>query len=97
MARFRKRKEWQQSLPNPQLHQKQAPRYPLGSPLVEGALIHLESGKTLRIQVHDQGSSNVFVQRVEVNGRELDRLHLTHQELVEGGVVEFFMGSEVRR
>jgi len=37
------------------------------------------------------------VQRVEVNGQEIDRRYLNHQELVEGGVVEFFLGAEPRQ
>jgi predicted alpha-1,2-mannosidase len=71
--------------------------YALGSPLVERAVVHLENGKTLKVLTHDQSRENVFVQRVEINGKEIDRRYLVHQELVDGGVVEFFLGSEPRQ
>jgi predicted alpha-1,2-mannosidase len=71
--------------------------YALGSPLVEGAVVHLENGKTLEIRVENQAGGNVYVQRVEVNGRKLDRLFLKHDELTAGGVVVISMGPEPRR
>jgi predicted alpha-1,2-mannosidase len=68
--------------------------YALGSPLVKRATLHLENGKDLKIRVSNQSPENVYVQRVEVNGNTLDRLHLTHDELVGGGVIEFEMGPQ---
>ena len=71
-------------------------KYALGSPLVERAVMQLESTKTLEILVHDQAPANVYVQGVVVNGQEIDRRYLTHQELISGGVVEFYLGPEPR-
>ncbi|MBU8872045.1 MAG: GH92 family glycosyl hydrolase [Gemmatimonadales bacterium] len=68
-------------------------RYALGSPLVERAVIELAKGKTLEIRVENQGAANVYVQKVEVNGEGIDRLYLTHGELMGGGTVVFFMAS----
>ena len=38
------------------------------------------------------GPDNIFVKKVEVNGEGIDRLYLTHDELMGGGVVDFYMG-----
>jgi predicted alpha-1,2-mannosidase len=69
-------------------------RYAIGSPLVERATLHLENGKTLRIRAVDQGPDNIYVQRVEVDGKTLTRRYLTHDELTSGGEIVFFMGPE---
>jgi predicted alpha-1,2-mannosidase len=70
-----------------------SPRYEIGSPLVESAAVHLQNGKILHIRVRNQGPDNVFVQRVEVDGKPLTRRYLTHDQLVAGGEIVFFMGS----
>lgn len=69
-----------------------SPDYALGSPLVERADLHLENGRTLTIVAHDQGPENVYVQKVEVDGKRIERRHLTHEELIDGGRIDFFMG-----
>jgi predicted alpha-1,2-mannosidase len=70
------------------------PRYAIGSPLVERATLLMENGNTLRIRVENQLPENVFVQRVEVNGKPVTRRYVTHEELVAGGDIVFFMDSE---
>jgi predicted alpha-1,2-mannosidase len=71
--------------------------YALGSPLVERAVLRLENGNTVEIQVENQSEDNIYVQKVEVNGRVVDRLYLTHEELVGGGAIVFFMVKEPGR
>jgi predicted alpha-1,2-mannosidase len=70
-----------------------SPRYEIGSPRVEQATLHLENGNVLRIQTRNQSAKNVFVQKVEVNGRTINRRYLAHDELTAGGDITFFMGS----
>lgn len=76
--------------------QGRSPEYALGSPLVQRAVMHLEDGKSLEIRAENQSAENVYMQRVEVNGRELDHLYVTHEELTAGGSIVFFMGAEPR-
>lgn len=68
-------------------------RYELGSPALATATIHLENGKTLKINALNQGDKNVYVQQVTLNGKALDRTYITHDELMNGGTLEFKMGS----
>jgi predicted alpha-1,2-mannosidase len=66
-------------------------RYDLGSPLVKNAIITLENGKTFTIEVVNQGADNVYVKKVVLNGKTLDRTWITHEEIMAGGKLVFFM------
>ena len=69
-------------------------RYELGSPAVKTAMIHLENGKTLSIEARDQSERNVYVNKVEVNGRKLDRHYITADDLQSGGKIVFYMSDK---
>lgn len=69
-------------------------QYWLGSPAINQATLHLENGRTFEIIVQKQGDKNVYVQRVLLNGKPLNRLYLTHQEIMEGGKLTFTMGPK---
>lgn len=70
-----------------------SPNYALGSPLVKQAKIHLDNGRTLTILAKNQSEKNVFVKSVSVNGKKLKGTMITHQELMNGGTIEFEMSS----
>ena len=67
-------------------------RYDLGSPLVKEAEINLENGNSFRITAVNQSPENVYVRKVELNGSKLDRLYITHDEIMQGGRLVFYMG-----
>ncbi len=76
--------------------------YELGSPLVNGAAIHLENGKTFFVRAVNQGKKNVYVSKVLLNGKRIDlmkyRTHeLLHFEIVNGGELVFFMSDKPNR
>jgi predicted alpha-1,2-mannosidase len=68
-------------------------QYQLGSPAVKHATIHLENGKTFSIDVINQSDSNVYVQKVLLNGKPLNRTYITHDEIMKGGKLQFYMSS----
>ncbi|MCU0459370.1 MAG: GH92 family glycosyl hydrolase [Bacteroidales bacterium] len=68
-------------------------RYDLGSPLVKEATLTLENGKIFTVRAINQGPENVYVKRTELNGSNLDRLWITHDEIMEGGTLVFYMGK----
>jgi putative alpha-1,2-mannosidase len=68
-------------------------RYDLGSPLVKEATVNLENGRTFTVSAIDQGPGNVYVKRAELNGRKLDRSYITHEEIMQGGRLVFYMSS----
>jgi predicted alpha-1,2-mannosidase len=68
--------------------------YQLGSPAVDKAVIQLENGKSFTIEAKNQSDKNVYVQKVVLNGVELNRLHITQEDILKGGTLQFFMGSK---
>jgi predicted alpha-1,2-mannosidase len=67
--------------------------YALGSPAIDGATLQLENGKSFRINTKNQSSENVYVQKVILNGKPLNRLFITHEEIMNGGTLEFSMSN----
>lgn len=65
--------------------------YALGSPLVKSAELMLENGRKLVIRAENQSETNVYVQRVELNGRPLTGHRLRHADIAEGGTLVFYM------
>jgi predicted alpha-1,2-mannosidase len=65
--------------------------YSIGSPLVKSAVLSFENGKQLKITAHHQSEENVYIQWVRLNGKPINRLYLTHKELIDGGNLEFQM------
>jgi predicted alpha-1,2-mannosidase len=69
-------------------------QYAIGSPSVEAATIQLQDGKELRIKVENYSEKNIYVQRVEINGKPIRDYTLLHSELAGGGELLFKMGSK---
>lgn len=68
--------------------------YELGSPAVVNATINLENGKTFTVKTKNQSNKNVYVSKVLLNGKVLDRKTLNHDEIMNGGQIEFFMSAK---
>ena len=72
------------------------PRYELTSPVFDRAQIALDpkyyQGGTFTIIARDNSPENVYIQSVTLNGNPLDRLWITHAEIVNGGTLELVMG-----
>ena len=66
-------------------------RYYLGSPLVKEAEMELENGLTFTVSAVNQSPGNVYVRKIELNGQKLDRLYITHREIIDGGNLVFYM------
>jgi predicted alpha-1,2-mannosidase len=71
--------------------------YAIGSPLVKRAALALENGRSITIRAENQSAKNIYVQRVEINGRAQNGHRLSHDQLTAGGEIVFFMGAEPNR
>jgi len=67
--------------------------YALGSPSVNGATIKLENGKIFTIIVKNQNDTNVYIQKVELNGKVLSSPFITHDDIMNGGELVFYMSA----
>jgi len=65
--------------------------YALGSPLVKSADIKLSNGKTFRIRTVNQSPDNVYVAKVEINGKEISGKTFRHEIINEGGEITFYL------
>src|SRR5215472_3578481 len=69
--------------------------YVIGSPLVNRAKIrNPETNSDFVIVAENNSPENVFIQRAELNGKELGRSWLSHAEIVAGGELRFRMGGK---
>lgn len=66
-------------------------KFLIGAPQIEGAEIALSGGKRLCIRVHRERKSQIYVDRVCFNDREITDYMLIVQDVMQGGVLEFWM------
>ena len=69
-------------------------QYVLGAPYLPYMKVRLGNGNTLEIKANDVSDENRYVQKVTLNGNEITKLYLTHDQLMQGGELVFEMGSE---
>jgi putative alpha-1,2-mannosidase len=68
--------------------------YVLGVPAFRKAAIHLPNEHTLTVVADKLSPQCPYVEAVLLNGKPLERVYLTHKEIVEGGTLEFKMCSK---
>lgn len=65
----------------------------LTSPLFEKATVRLANGNTLVITANDP-AKNVYINKVEWNGKEIENNFITYDQLMEGGELRFTLASK---
>ncbi len=70
------------------------PMYAIGSPVFEKVEIALENGKSFTINAANQSKTNLYIQSAMLNGMPLERSYITHSEIMEGGSLQYIMGSQ---
>ena len=68
--------------------------YAVGTPLFKSAVIHLENGKTLEINAEGNDAHTPYVSDFQVDGRKAQSWFLSHEEIADGAVVDFYMSEE---
>jgi len=68
--------------------------YALGSPLMKKAVFNLENEKTFEVETVNQSDKNVFVSKVLLNGKQLDKPFLKHSDVINGGKITFYMSAK---
>lgn len=70
------------------------PTYTIGSPSFDEVTIRLPNGKEFKIVARGNSDKNVYVQEAKLNGIPLDEMFFTHEQLINGGVLELAMKPE---
>lgn len=68
-------------------------QYVLGSPVIDKATIRLPNGNVLIIEVNNQSKENMYVDKVFLNGNEIDKNYISHSQL-KGGKLTFQMSNQ---
>lgn len=68
--------------------------YLIGSPSFGKSTIQVPGGKTFEIVAHNNNESNVYIQSATLNGAPFDQTWIDHNQIMQGGRLEFTMGSE---
>jgi len=69
-------------------------QYVIGSPQFERMSVTMENGNVFVVEAEGNSPENVYIQSATLNGEILDRNYLTHNEVVNGGVLHLVMGPE---
>lgn len=69
-------------------------QYILGSPLFDRAVVHLENGKNIEINAKDNSKSNVYINKLSVNGAVSTLNYFSHDELMKGAKIDFEMSAQ---
>ena len=68
--------------------------YVIGSPLFKKATITMENGNKFVIEAPKNSKENLYIQSATLNGRLLDKNYIHYDDIAEGGVLKFEMGSQ---
>ncbi|MBF4472937.1 GH92 family glycosyl hydrolase [Flavobacterium sp. HJJ] len=67
--------------------------YEIGSPIFEKAALHLQGGKSFIIEAENVSNKNFYIQSATLNGIPFNKTFITHQQILQGGILHFVMGA----
>lgn len=70
------------------------PKYMIGSPLFEKLTLRTEKDKDFTVIARNNSDKNIYIQSAKLNGEPFNRVWISHDEIVNGGTLEFEMGPE---
>lgn len=68
-------------------------QYVLGTPLFQEATLHLQNGKSFKILAPNNSSENLYIQSAQLNDKEHTQTYLRHEDILQGGKIEFKMDA----
>lgn len=71
--------------------------YVLGAPQLKKATVSLPDGKTFTVEAADLSDANLYVQSIELNGAKYEKRTISHEEIMRGGNLKFYMGSQPKK
>jgi len=73
------------------------PIYSIGRPLFDKVEINLTNGKVFTVIAKNTSRKNLYIQSAKLNGKDLKKAFFEHKDIMNGGVLEFEMGSTENR
>lgn len=69
-------------------------QYVIGRPFVRRAVLHLPNGKTFTVVADHLDDAHPYVDSVSLDGKPLDRVWISHDEIMAGGELHFTMAAQ---
>jgi len=69
-------------------------RYEIFSPVFSSITIQPALGKTFTIIAKNNSAENKYIQSAKLNGRVYNHCYISHQDILNGGTLEFVMGPQ---
>lgn len=73
-------------------------RMEITSPVFDAIEFKLDNrywpGKTFKVIAHDNSPENIYIRKAVLNGKELQACHIDFSDIVNGGVLELYMGNK---
>ena len=73
------------------------PVYHIGSPFFSSIELKLSNGKTLEIIARNCSEENKYIQSAKLNGKVWTKPWFSHEDIVNGGKLEFVMGNRCNK
>lgn len=70
-------------------------KYQLGTPLFEKVIIRTGPEKKFVITANKENEKYIYVKKVLLNGEPLNRTWITHDEIMNGGTLEFVLDAQI--
>lgn len=68
--------------------------YVIGSPSVDKGTIRTSGGKDFVIEAVNNSPENIYIQKIELNGKAYTKSYFLHTDLMKGGKIKLFMGAQ---
>jgi len=69
-------------------------KYVFGTPQFAEVAINLPNKKTFTVKAKNLSGENIYIEKVILNSQEYSKGYITHQQMLEGGTLEFQMGNK---
>ena len=69
-------------------------RYVFGTPQFSEIAVSLPNKKTFKVKATNLSDKNSYIKEVMLNGKVCEKGYITHQQLLEGGTLEFLMSDK---
>lgn len=68
-------------------------QYAIGSPLFNKITLTLENGNKFVVEANNNSHENIYIKSAQLNNKDYDKNYITHQNILDGGVLHFEMSN----
>ena len=69
----------------------------IGAPQISKAVINVSNGKQFTMEAKNLSKENMYVEKVELNGRQYDKKFITHEDIINGSTLVFYMTDSPKK